>query len=299
MNILTNSSIKSKSIVALVLCAALWSTAGILIKLVNLNPLAIAGSRSIVAAFVIMLFTGKPKFTFSKLQIGSALSYTGTVLLFVSANKYTTSANAILLQYTAPVYAAIFGYLLLNEKVSKVDLLTIGAVIGGMVLFFIDDLAGGSLLGNILAIISAVTFALQAVLLRKQQDSSPAASLILGNIITGLIGIPFLFAKVPNHTEILVLLALGVFQLGLSYTLYAFAIKHVSALEAILIPVIEPILNPVWVFIFAGEFPGKWSIIGGLVVILAITGRGLYYEVIRRHITAPKLAERKLDKVNL
>jgi Permeases of the drug/metabolite transporter (DMT) superfamily len=299
MNIFSNSSIKSKSILALILCAALWSTAGILIKLVDLNPLAIAGSRSIVAAVVIMLLTGKPKFTFSWLQIGSALAYTGTVLLFVSANKYTNSANAILLQYTAPVYAAIFGYLFLKEKVSKVDLLTIGVVIGGMALFFIDDLAGGSLLGNMLAIISAVTFALQAVLLRKQQDSSPAASLILGNIFTGIIGIPFLSVKVPNHTEILVLLALGVFQLGLSYTLYAYAIKHVTALEAILIPVIEPILNPVWVFVFAGEYPGKWSIIGGLIVILSITGRGLYYEVILKRKQSPKPAERKLDKVNI
>lgn len=283
MGFLSGKSIRAQSVIALILCAALWSSAGILIKLIDLNPLAIAGGRSIVAALVIVVLTGKPKFTFSKLQLGSAFAYTGTVLLFVSANKLTTSANAILLQYTAPVFAAIFGYLILKEKVGKVDWLTIVIVTGGMVLFFIDDLSGGNMFGNIIAILSGITFALQAVLLRKQEDSSPAASLILGNLITGIIGVPFLFAGRPNHTDIVVLIVLGIFQLGLSYTLYSFAIKHVTALEAILIPVIEPILNPVWVFFFAGEFPGKWSIIGGSIVILAVTGRGVYYEIRRRY----------------
>jgi len=296
MEFFANKSLRAKAILALIFCAALWSTGGILIKLVNLNPLAIAGSRSLVAALVILLITGKPKFTFSKGQIASALAYTGTVVLFVSANKFTTSANAILLQYTAPIYAAIFGYIILKEKVSKVDILTIGIVIAGMTLFFIDDLAGGNLLGNIIAILSGVTFALQAVLLRKQQDSSPAASLILGNIFTAIIGLPFLFVQTPTQTDIWVLIVMGVFQLGLAYTLYSFAIKHVTALEAILIPVIEPILNPLWVFLFVGEFPGKWTVVGGAIVILAVTGRGIYCEIYCKHKALVGASKRVLDK---
>lgn len=293
MNFFQNKSMKTKATIALVLCAALWSTGGILIKLVNMNPLAIAGCRSVVASLVIIILTGKPKFTFSKWQLASAFSYTGTVLLFVSANKFTTSANAILLQYTAPIYAAVFGYIFLKEKVGRIDILTIAVVIGGMALFFMDDLAGGNLLGNIIAIVSGVTFALQAVFLRLQKDSSPAASLILGNFITAAIGIPFAFSEAPGGTDILALVALGIFQLGLAYTFYSYAIKHVSALEAILIPVIEPILNPVWVLIFAGEYPGKWSLIGGAIVILAVTGRSLFYEVRSRykaHVSAEQKA---------
>lgn len=283
MNFFENKSMKAKATVALVLCAVLWSSGGILIKLVKMNPLAISGYRSVVASLVIIILTGKPKFTFSKWQILSALSYTGTVLLFVSANKFTTSANAILLQYTAPIYAAVFGYIFLKEKVGRIDILTIVVVISGMALFFIDDLAGGNLFGNLIAIVSGVTFALQAVFLRLQKDSSPASSLVLGNIITAVIGIPFAFSEAPGGTEILALIALGVFQLGLAYTLYSYAIKHVSALEAILIPVIEPILNPVWVLIFAGEYPGKWTLVGGAIVIFAVTGRSMFYEVKNRY----------------
>jgi len=283
MSFLENKSMKTKATLALALCAVLWSSGGILIKLVNMNPLAIAGCRSLVAAFVIIILTGRPKFTFSKWQILSALSYTGTVLLFVSANKFTTSANAILLQYTAPIYAAVFGYIFLKEKVGKIDILTIIVVIAGMALFFMDDLAGGNLFGNIIAIVSGVTFALQAVFLRLQKDSSPAASLVLGNFITAAAGIPFVFSEAPGGTDILALIALGVFQLGLAYTLYSYAIKHVSALEAILIPVIEPILNPVWVLIFAGEYPGKWTLAGGAIVILAVTGRSMFYEIKNRY----------------
>lgn len=251
----------------------LWSLGGLLIKSVNSNPLAIAGMRSGISALLILIAAGKPKLNWSFAQIGAALSYTATVFLFVAANKNTTAANAILIQYTAPVYVALLSAWLLKEKVKVLDWLTIAAALGGMVLFFVDDINLDGVLGNIFAALSGVAFGLFAVFMRMQKDGSPISSVLLGNIITAVIGIPFIFRDVPDQKGWLCLVILGVVQLGLPYILYSKAIKHVTALEASLIPVIEPILNPVWVFLFLGETPGSWAFLGGLVVIAAITGR--------------------------
>ncbi|MBC7844992.1 MAG: EamA family transporter [Flavobacterium sp.] len=218
------------------------------------------------------------------MQIGAALMYTGTVMLFVIANKMTTSANAILLQYTAPIYAAIFGWIFLREKVSLLDWGVIVFVIAGMGLFFMGDLTGGNMFGNILAIISGVTFAAQAIFLKLQKGVNAASSIVLGNFFTFILSIPFLFQKVPTATDVTALVLMGVFQLGLAYSLYSFAVTRLSALETILLPVIEPILNPVWVFMFIGEIPGKWSLIGGLIVITSVTLR--CYLVSKKQIVA-------------
>ncbi len=268
-----------KAICALVLCAALWSIGGLLIKMVSLNPLAIAGMRSAIAALVMLAVIKKPKFTWSFAQIGGAVAYTGTVMMFVSANKMTTAANAILLQYTAPIFVALLSWWFLKERVSAKDWIAIAIVMGGMVLFFVDDLQTGSFLGNIIAILSGVSFAVQAIFMRMQKDGSPAESILLGNLLTALIGLPFMFQKIPTVSDITGLVLLGVFQLGLAYALYSYAVKHVSALETILIPVVEPILNPVWVFLFMGEAPGFWALIGGLIVLVSITGRCVLAEL--------------------
>ncbi|HBE77950.1 MAG TPA: EamA family transporter [Firmicutes bacterium] len=267
---------RNQAIFLLVITSILWSLGGLLIKSVSWNPLAIAGTRSIIAAGVMLLFNRKLRFTWSSAQIGGALAYAATVTLFVIANKLTTAVNAILLQYTAPVYTAFLGAWLLKEKTSKLDWLTIALVMGGMGLFFLDKLSVGNIAGNICAILSGVTFGATAVLLRKQKDGSPLESVILGNIITALIGLPFMLQSAPAGTfSWLYLIILGVFQLGISYILYTLAIRHVTALEAILIPIIEPILNPLWVFLVMGEAPGVWALVGGFIVLVSITGRCL------------------------
>lgn len=262
-----------RAIIYLVITALLWSMGGLLIKLVDLNGVAIAAGRSIIAAIIIMIVMGVPDFKIKKYEAFGALSYTSTVILYVSATKMTTAANAILLQYTAPVYVALLSAYFLNEKITAYDWFTILIVILGMSLFFFDKLAGGSAIGNILAILSGVGFALTAIFLRKLKDGKPINLVIYGNILTGIIGLPFFLGKVPSGSSILGLILLGVFQLGISYIFYSEAIKNVSALEGILIPILEPILNPVWVFIFIGEKPGFWSLIGGFVVLTAITIR--------------------------
>ncbi|MBN1567266.1 MAG: DMT family transporter [Acidobacteria bacterium] len=266
---------KSRAVLFLILAAVLWSSGGLLIKLVAWNALAIAGTRSIIAAAVILTFRRKQRLTWSPAQLGGAVCYAGTVILFVLANKWTTAANAILLQYTAPIYVALLSYWLLRERIGKWDIAAIAATIGGMTLFFLDDLSRGGILGNAVAILSGIAFAGTALFLRKQKDSSPIGSVFLGNIIAFLVGFPFILQSSPGAAGWLGLILLGVFQLGCSYILYAEALKHVTALEGILIPIIEPILNPVWVFLLLGESPGKWAIVGGIIVLISITLRCL------------------------
>ena len=266
---------KITALLFLAVTAALWSLGGLLIKSVSAHPLAIAGVRSLLAALVMRIVLGKPKITGSKEQIAAALAYTGTVIFFVSATKYTTAANAILLQYTAPIYVAILSAWLLKERTSSFDWLTIIVVLAGMSLFFIDHLSAKGLFGSILAIASGLTFAFLNIFMRMQKDESPWESVFLGNLLTAVIGIPFLFLSWPNTSGWFYLFLLGTLQLGAPYILYAKAIKQATALEAVLILVLEPILNPIWVYFFLGETPGLWALVGGTIVVAAITLRSI------------------------
>jgi len=282
---------KTYSLLLLLVTAILWSMSGLLIKSIHAHPLAIAGTRSAIATVVLLIYIKKPKFTWSFPQLAAAFMYALTVITFVAANKNTTAANAILIQYTAPIYVAFFGAWLLKEKPKPIDWATIAAVLCGMVLFFMGDLDTRGVWGNVLAAISGVAFGLFPVFMRMQKDGSPIESVLLGNLLTAVIGVPFLFSSVPDTTGWIYLGILGTFQLGISYILYSIAIKHVTALESSLITVIEPILNPVWVLLFMGEAPGIFAIIGGIIVVLAITLRCVITSIGKRDNTqteAPK-----------
>jgi len=264
---------RTKALLLLVVTATLWSLGGLLIKSVNAHPLAIAGTRSAIAIVVLLLVLKKPKLTWSFAQIGAALAYSATTILFVTATKTTTAANAIFLQSTAPIYVALLSAWLLKEKIKLLDWITVLIVMGGMALFFLDNLSTTGIFGNLVAAASGISFALFAIFMRMQKDGSPLESILLGNFLTAAIGLPFLSRSVPNASGWLCLVILGVVQLGIPYILYSKAIKHVTAMEAILIPVIEPLLNPVWVLLMLGEAPGPLSLIGGLIVLTAITVR--------------------------
>ncbi len=264
----------SRAILFLLLAALLWSTGGFFIKWVDWNPMAISGARSAISAVVFAVaFRHNLKITWSPIQLIGALAYALTVTLFVVANKMTTAANAILLQYTAPVHVALLSAWLLNEHPTRRDWLTIFAVLSGMILFFFQQMSPGNLIGNLCALFTGFTFALFIVLLRKQRDGSPAATVFLGNVFTALAGLPFMFDSLPSASGWIGLIFLGVFQLGLAYVLYTWAIAHVTAMEAILITLIEPILNPFWVFILMGEVPAWTSLAGGIVIVGAVTAR--------------------------
>jgi len=271
---LSNPS-RTQAILYLILTAILWSFGGLLIKIVTWNPIAIAGMRSAIASIFILIYLRHPRLTWSRNQILGALFYSATVILFVYATKKTTAANAILLQYSAPIYVALLGNRILGEKTSRLDWMIIFTVIGGMMLFFLDQFQIGNVLGNLLAIMSGITFALLTIYLRSQKDASPLESVLMGNILTALIALPFMFTSAPSKTSWLGLILLGTFQIGLAYILYSIAIKQVTALEGSLIPIIEPILNPVWVFLVLGETPSKWALVGGSIIIAAMILRYL------------------------
>lgn len=260
----------------LVITALLWSTGGFLVKGIQWHPVAIVGMRSLIAAAVILIAIRKPELTWSLPQLGGAVCYAGTVILYVIANKLTTAANAVLLMYTAPIYVIIFGPWFLKEKASRRDWLAVGAVMVGIVIFFMDKLSPEGFLGNMLAVLSGVSFAWMTLFLRKQKRGSPVESVFLGNLLAAVIGLPFfLREELPEINGILMLIALGTFQLGFSYVLYTKAIQKVRAFEAVLITMLEPVLNPVWVFLLLGEVPGNWALAGGTIVMATVVLHGL------------------------
>lgn len=267
----------TRALIFLALAALCWSLGGVLIKRVDWPPLAVAGGRGLIAAVFLAATSRGLKFTWSPVQVGAAVAYAATTVLFVLANKLTTAANAILLQYTAPVWIALFGAWFLGERATRADWLTIAVVLGGMTLFFADGLQLGGLTGNLFALASGVAFAAMILTLSKQKNSGPPLeSIILGNLLAFAIGLPFMLrAPLPSPGGLGALALLGIVQLGVSYWLYARALRHVTALEAVLLPVVEPILNPVWALLALGEKPGPFALAGGTLVLGAVTLRAL------------------------
>jgi len=263
---------------AMVATAFLWSSAGLFIKIIDWNPFAIAGARSLISSLVVLAWLRRPRFHWSFPQVGAALAQAATMLLFVSANKTTSAANAILLQYVGPVFTAIIGAWMLKEKAHWehwVAFLFVGA---GMVLLFLDKLGGGRPLGNILALLSGLVFSFYYIFMRMQKDSSPLESILLAHWLTAAIGLGVaLFLPRPVFTwqAAGAIALLGVFQVGVAAILFTTAIKRIPAVFANLIAVIEPVFNPLWVFLALGEAPGLTAIAGGAIIVMAVTGASI------------------------
>lgn len=268
---------RSTGVLFLLAAALCWSTGGVLIKLIDLEAVGLAGARSVIAAVTIWMYIRTFRIRFSKRLVLGALAYTGTVILFVMSTKTTTAANAILLQYTAPVWVALLSPWLLREPISRIDWIAIVVTLGGMGIFFLEKLSVEAQIGNLYAIISGIFFALCVIALRLGRDGSAIHMVLLGNIITALLCAPFLIGDSLPSEDILPLIILGVGQLALGYILFSKGIAHVSAIDGALIPVIEPILNPLWVVLAVQEPTSVYSIVGGVIVLSAVTGRGLYH----------------------
>jgi drug/metabolite transporter (DMT)-like permease len=263
---------------AMAATAFLWSSAGLFIKVIDWNPFAIAGTRSLISSLVILAWLRRPKFHWSFAQVGAAVASSATMLLFVSANKTTSAANAILLQYIGPVFTAIIGAWILKERARIEHWVAFIFVAAGMVLLFMDKLGGGRLLGNVLAVLSGLVFSFYYIFMRRQKDGSPLESILLAHWLTAVIGLGvalFLPRPVFSWQAAGAIAALGVFQVGLSAILFTAAIKRIPAVFANLIAVIEPVFNPLWVFLALGEAPGLHAIAGGLVIIVAVTGASI------------------------
>jgi drug/metabolite transporter (DMT)-like permease len=265
----------NRHVLLLLAAAILWSLGGVLIKSIDLTPVAIAGTRSLIAAVIMSLTLPGVLRKISWQTIPGAIAYAATVFLFVIATKLTTAANAIFLQYTAPIYIALISPWFLGERIKWLDWLLVLIALSGVGLFFLDRLSLQGLSGVFAALGSGFAFAWLAVLMRRQKAGSPEAVVLLGNIVTFLIALPWTFPILRIEENGPPLLLLGVVQLTIPYLLYSLAIRHVRALDASIISIIEPILNPIWVMFATSERPAYWSIVGGAIVLATSLTRSL------------------------
>lgn len=253
------------------LTALIWSSGGLAVKITNCPADALTGWRCFFCLVLFVLFYRKEKLlTFSKAQWAGAIAYFLMAYFYIAATQLTTAANAILLQYTAPVYVALLSIWLLKEKVKKKDWFVIAAVFLGMILFFVDKAGIGNMLGNVLGVLSGISFATFIVCTRMQKNAHPAGSIFLGNVIALVVCLPSMIVTPLTEDAIFGGMYLGLIYGGLSYIIYSACIRYVSALSAILIATIEPVLNPVWVFFLVGETPSSYAILGGGIVVVSI-----------------------------
>jgi len=270
----TGCSPKVAGALSMMACAFLWSTAGLFIKVLDWNPFLIAGMRSLIAFCFLLAIIRTIRLSWSWPLILAALANAATMLLFVAANKTTTAANAILLQYLAPVFTAILGVIFLKERLQREQLIVLFVAPAGMYLIFMDRLSAGQMLGNFLALISAVTFALMFIFTRKQKEGDPLQSLMAAHALTAAIALAVaVFLPWPRFTPVAMasITALGVFQIGLASIFFAYGIKRVTAVSANLIALIEPVFNPVWVYLVLGEAPTFKTILGGAIIIGSVS----------------------------
>ena len=259
----------------LVIAAVLLSSSGLLVKIITWQPLSILSGRSLLSTVVFWIFLRKPRLRWTFLQIVGASGYVLAQLFFIMATKLTTAANAIFLQYTLPIYVMIFGYWFLGEKPQRADWMALIVIFSGLFLFFADHLDFNGYYGNIIAIFSGMAMSVLMLSMRKQKDGSPADTILLGNFMGVAIGLPSLLHEHFSLFSIGVISYLGIFQIGLSFVLYSIAIRHVQVLESTLILTLEPVLNPLWVFLVIHETPGPMACIGGLMVVGAVTVRAI------------------------
>ena len=258
-------------------CAVLWSLGGIFIKLISWHPLLISGGRSLIAAAVVGLYMAWKKIPVKvcHYSVAAGISLCLCLLFFVVANKLTTAANAIVLQYTAPIFILLVNALFFGQKLRKKEVLAVLGTMAGTVLFFLDQLSPGNLLGNLLAILAGMFLGSMFAIVGQAggDDSVRMSGILFAHILTALLGIPMGLPATTSCSgwEILYILILGVLQLGIPYVLYALASRDCPPLACSLIGMLEPLLSPVWVLIFAHEIPGVFALLGACVIIGVVT----------------------------
>jgi drug/metabolite transporter (DMT)-like permease len=256
--------------------AILWSTGGLFIKAASLSAVQLSFGRSLLAAITIAIVTRREGFGLNRVTAITSVLYAALLLLFVMATKLTTAANAIFLQYTAPVYVLILEPLFYKEKFRLRDMVTVAVCVGGMSLFFVGKLRPQDVDGNLLALASGVCFALYFLLLRhsKARDVNRASSAIYGNLIVVAIAAPAFFSAARRGIgarDIASMAYLGVIQIGVAYALFTAAMaRGMRSLDASIVGYVEPVLNPIWVFLLLGERPSNWAIVGGAIIITSV-----------------------------
>ena len=264
-----------KAVSMLVLASILWSFGGVFIKLIPWSSFAIAGYRSLISGIVVFIYLKGRVRKPTKQVILGMLAYASMLILYVTATKITTAANAILLQYTAPIWLILISFFVMKAPIHKIDILSVMTVFAGISIFFTSNIGLGQMAGNFLAILSGISLALVVLCLKHSDVNAEMQIIFWGNILTFFICLPFSTNIYVSIEAVGSILFLGVFQLGISYILYASAVKYVSAVDAVLIPIIEPLFNPIWVMIFASEVPSIQAVIGGVIVVMSIASRNI------------------------
>ncbi len=255
--------------------AFLWSTGGLFIKWNSLSGLELSCYRSFLAMITVAILTRHEGFGLNPLMGVASVLYAVLLILFVLATKETTAANAIFLQYTSSVYVLILEPIIYKEKFRARDLITVAVCLGGMALFFVGQLRPQDITGNVFALTSGFCFALYFLLLRHPhaREVNRASSVIYGNLLAVIMTAPWGVAALASITlhDALSATYLGVVQLGIAYTLFTFGMaRGVRSLDAGIICYIEPVLNPVWVFLVLGERPSRWALLGGTIIIASV-----------------------------
>lgn len=261
--------------VLVLMAVLLWSTGGLFIKLTTLDAYQITFFRSLLAAVTVAILTRKDGLKINAFGVFTSIIYATLLFLFVWATKKTTAANAIFLQYTAPIYILILAPFIIREKFHLRDLVTVIFCIAGMSLFFVGKLEISDYQGNIAALFSGVFLGLYLILLKhpRSQGMNPTIAVIYGNFMLAFLCLPSGIAAVPTMTllDAAAVGFLGIFQIGISYILFIKGIMGgTRPLDASIIGFIEPLLNPVWVFLFVGERPSSWAIGGGAIIITTV-----------------------------
>lgn len=290
-------------VIYVVLAVLIWSTGGLFIKLTSLDAYEVTFFRSLLAGLTVLVITRKQGLKIDVFGAVCSVIYATLLFLFVWATKHTTAANAIFLQYTAPIYIVLLGPFVIGEKFRFGDLVTVACCIAGMSLFFVGKLELSDYQGNIAALGSGIFLGLYIMLLKhpratglptsvsgstddgpvgsSKRGPNPVITVIYGNLLLAAVTLPSGIGAIPSLTakDLAAVAFLGIVQIGIAYILF---IKGISGgtrpLDASIIGFIEPLLNPVWVFLFVGERPSSWAFLGGMIIVGTVVAHtGLQY----------------------
>lgn len=272
--------------------AVLYSLGGVCMKLIPWNGMSINGGRTAIALVVIGVYLAMVHhpLKFNRWILVGALSVFGTNALFSVANKMTTAANAIVLQFTAPIFVILFTIVLFGKRPEKLDIWACVLVFGGILFFFLDSLSAGGGLGNLIALLSGVTYA-GIFMMNDMPESDAISSVFWGDVISAAVGLPFLLRETEFTPVSLGSLAvLGVFQVAVAYICLCIGLKTTPPVTASLVSGIEPILNPILVAVFYHERIGGYAMVGAVIVILSVVG----YNVLRIRQKSGETAQMRL-----
>jgi drug/metabolite transporter (DMT)-like permease len=263
-----------RGVLAIAGAALLWSTGGVGIKAIAASPLVIASWRSAFAALALFAVF-RPRARWSPSFVAAVVCYAACLVTFVVATKWTTAANAIFLQYSGIVWIILLAPVVVGEPWTARDATAVGVALGGMALFFADRFEARGNAGDVVALFSGVFFAGLILFLRRDRGDAGVAAAAWGNVLAAAALAPIVYDQIPGTRDLVILALLGTIQLATAYVLFVLGIRHVPAAEASLVSMLEPIANPVWVFLAFGERPSGYALVGGVVVLAAIAGRTL------------------------